>query len=361
MDNIFSFSATTLLRPLLIAAVAAAVLLGLRGLRTPHLARIGVRGAGRRPLRTVLIVFGLMLSTMFVASALAVDDTITTAVKTVAVFNLGRIDEDVIGGGGASRLYPAAYGDTLTDGFASDPHVAGVAPALTASNLLLADGNARQVRGGVTGIALAPNASGVLGNLRDAAGRPAPSAALGASDVYLNRTLGALLNAHPGDTLFLYSALFPGHRYQFSVRAIVGGGPLGDPPAVVLPLATFQQLLGVGDRINHIYVANAGDGLTGVGLSDEIAARADFLLPADVRADTVKQDGVQLALSAQDIFGRILTLYTSFALAIGLLLIFLIFALLAAERRAELGMVRALGMRRGAVIWMLLYEGATYD
>ncbi|MFI5274888.1 MAG: FtsX-like permease family protein, partial [Ktedonobacterales bacterium] len=62
-----------------------------------------------------------------------------------------------------------------------------------------------------------------------------------------------------------------------------------------------------------------------------------------------------------DIFGRILTLYTSFALAIGLLLIFLIFALLAAERRAELGMVRALGMRRGAVIWMLLYEGATYD
>ncbi|HEX8728195.1 MAG TPA: FtsX-like permease family protein, partial [Ktedonobacterales bacterium] len=68
-----------------------------------------------------------------------------------------------------------------------------------------------------------------------------------------------------------------------------------------------------------------------------------------------------LALQAQDIFGRILTLFTLFAFAIGLLLIFLIFSLLAAERRAELGVARAIGMRRSQIILMLLFEGSGYD
>src|SRR5262249_33717389 len=49
-----------------------------------------------------------------------------------------------------------------------------------------------------------------------------------------------------------------------------------------------------------------------------------------------------------------------FALAINLLLIFLLFALLAAERRAELGVARAVGLRRSAILRLLLFEGALY-
>lgn len=361
MDSIFSFSTPSLLRPLLIAALAAAGLLAANALRVPHLARIGVRGAGRRPLRSGLIVFGLMLSTMFVASSLAVDDTISTAVKTIAVFNLGRVDEDVVGGLGQLGVYNQRFGGEVVEALADNPHVAGVAPALVAPNLLLADETARQVRGGVTGIALMSDHAGPLGDLRDASGRAVSPDGLDPNDVYLSRTLATTLNAHPGDALYLYSALWPGQRFAFTVRAVVTGGPLGDAPAMVLPLGTFQRLLGTPNRINHVYIANTGDGLTGVGYSDEIARRVDSALPRFLRVDTVKQDGVDLAVRAEDIFGRILTLYTSFALAIGLLLVFLIFALLAAERRAELGMVRALGMRRSGVVAMLLYEGGTYD
>ncbi|HEU5439376.1 MAG TPA: FtsX-like permease family protein [Ktedonobacterales bacterium] len=361
MDSIFSFSTPTLLRPLLIAALAAASLLAANALRVPHLARIGVRGAGRRPLRSGLIVFGLMLSTMFVASSLAVDDTISTAVKTIAVFNLGRVDEDVVGGVGQLGVYNQRFGGEVVEALADNPHVSGVAPALVAPNLLLADETARQVRGGVTGIALVGGHAGPLGDLRDTSGRTVSADALDPSGVYLSHTLATALNAHRGDALYLYSTLWPGQRFAFTVRAVVTGGPLGDMPATVLPLGTFQQLLGTPNRINHVYIANTGDGLTGVGYSPEIARRVDSALPRFLHVDTVKQDGIDLAVRAEDIFGRILTLYTSFALAIGLLLIFLIFALLAAERRAELGMVRALGMRRSGVVAMLLYEGATYD
>ncbi len=55
------------------------------------------------------------------------------------------------------------------------------------------------------------------------------------------------------------------------------------------------------------------------------------------------------------------TTFGSFSIAAGILLIFLIFVMLAAERRGELGIARAVGMRRGHLVQMFLYEGLAYD
>src|SRR5262249_8131331 len=154
------------------------------------------------------------------------------------------------------------------------------------------------------------------------------------------------------------------------VREIVTGGPLGDAPVIVPPLETLQRYLNTPDQINRVYIANAGDGLTGVARTDAVTDKiyqalysptstagafqcatiantsCVVVVDSSLYVHKAKQDGVRFALQAEEIFGRILTLFTLFALAIGLLLIFLIFTLLAAERRAELGMARALGMRR---------------
>ena len=361
-DTLLTFSPGALAHPLLIAlGVAALALLG-RAALTPHLARIGLRNAPRRLLRATLIIFGLMLATTFVASSLAIDDTITLAVRTVAVYDLGRVDEDIIGGTGPLDSFPQVMATLVTGALNGDRRVAGIAPALVAPNTLVADETARQVRGGVSAIGMQPDDAGVLGALTDtASGAPRPLQALGARDVYLNRSLAATLNAHVGDHLTLYSIAWPRQRFSFQVRAIVAGGPLGDAPAIVLPLTSLQQAADAPDAINHIYVANAGNGLSGVGSSDSITSKIDARLPGSMRVIEVKQNGVNFAVQAQRLFGRILTLYTLFAFAIGLLLIFLIFTLLAAERRSELGMARALGMRRGHIVWMLLFEGAAYD
>ncbi len=362
LNGVFSFSPSAALRPLLIAALLALAILLVRGLGAPHLVRIGVRNVPRRRLRTLLIVSGLMLASTFVAAALAVDDTISLAVKTVAVYNLGRVDEDVTGGFGPLKAFPQDFGDDAAAGLRGNPKVAGVAPALVMQNLLVADQTARQVRGTVLAFGLSGNRGGPLTDLRALNGTTAdPVSALGSHELYLNRNLAFVLNAHPGDTIYLYSDQWPGQREQFHVRDVATGGVLGDMPAIVLPLATLQGLAHAPGRINHIYVANAGDGLTGVGYSDSVAQATASLIPGFLHIDTAKADGVRLSLQAQDIFGRILLLFTLFALAIGLLLIFLIFVLLAAERRAELGMARALGMRRAHVVWMLLFEGSVYD
>src|SRR5262249_21986376 len=196
--------------------------------RNAHLARIAIRNAPRRKLRTALIIFGLMLGTTFIAAAFAVDDAISLGVRTIAVYNLGRIDEEVLGGEGPLNAYPAEYGARVVNALHADPQVAGVAPALLTQDVLVADETSGQVRGRVSALAMDSAGGGALVDLRAANGNtPTPLQALAADEVYLNRNTGTLLNAHAGDTLTLYSARWPGRRYSARVREIVTGGPLG--------------------------------------------------------------------------------------------------------------------------------------
>jgi putative ABC transport system permease protein len=362
VTTVFSFSPSSLAAPLGVATLVAIVLLAWRALRAPHLVRIGVRNVPRRRLRTALIVFGLMLSTTFVAASIAVDDTIVLAVKTVAVFNLGRIDEVVMPRDDSHATFAQRFGTRVSNLLADDPNVAGVAPALEAPNVLVADETARQVRGGVNGVGVDPSTGGALTDLHTVSGNaPAPVEALGSDEVYLNRSLGKLLNARTGDSIYLYSSDWAGRRYLVHVRGIVQGGFLGDAPAFVATLPAMQAFTQAGAGINTVYIANTGNGLSGVDASDEVTSRIAYRLPGFLHVREVKQDGINLSLQAEDIFGRILTLFTLFVFAIGLLLIFLIFSLLAAERRPELGMARAMGMRRGQIVQMLLFEGLVYD
>ncbi|MYD89113.1 MAG: FtsX-like permease family protein [Caldilineaceae bacterium SB0662_bin_9] len=74
-----------------------------------------------------------------------------------------------------------------------------------------------------------------------------------------------------------------------------------------------------------------------------------------------KQLAVQGAGVAGVAFGSMFTASGTFSIMAGLVLIFLIYVMLAAERRSELGIVRALGMRRGSMVQMFVTEGLVYD
>ena len=60
-------------------------------------------------------------------------------------------------------------------------------------------------------------------------------------------------------------------------------------------------------------------------------------------------------------FVSMFTTFGSFSIAAGILLIFLIFIMLAAERRGELGIARAVGTRQRNLVQMFLFEGVAYD
>ncbi len=361
MFTVSSFGVPSATALLAAGALLALLALAAMAARSPYLARIAARNTRRRPLRTLLIVAGLMLATTFIAAAFVLDDTIVLAVKQVAVYSLGRVDEEVVGGSGGLGLYPDGDALLVEATLAHDDRIAGVAPALAVPDLLVVDENTSQVRGNVLGIGLDDSEAGPLGRFTALDGSRAPPVnSLGPAEIDLNRGAARLLAARPGDTLDVYSSYAPGRRYRFTLRDIVTGGAVSQLPSAVAPLTTLQALLSAPGEVNSLYIANRGDGLSGVVYSNGIAATIDAAAPAGLHTRTVKQEGVNYALGAEQLFDRILALYTLFALAIGVLLIFLIFALLAAERRAELATVRALGMHRSRVIRLLLLEGATY-
>ena len=61
------------------------------------------------------------------------------------------------------------------------------------------------------------------------------------------------------------------------------------------------------------------------------------------------------------VFSTLFSICSTFSILAGVLLIFLIFVMLAAERKSELGMARAVGLQRGHLIQMFVAEGLVYD
>ena len=71
-------------------------------------------------------------------------------------------------------------------------------------------------------------------------------------------------------------------------------------------------------------------------------------------------DAVTFALQGGIVATGGLLAVSFFSICVGVLLIFLIFVMLAAERRAEMGMSRAVGLKRRHLTQMFLFEGAAY-
>src|SRR5947208_5539408 len=102
---------TSVLLTITIVLVCAVVLLALSN---AIFFKIGTRNIPRRRMQMVLIVFALMLSTTLLSSVLATGDVITATVQSVAVYNLGNVDELIEGGHGPIGIYPDEVYYTLT-------------------------------------------------------------------------------------------------------------------------------------------------------------------------------------------------------------------------------------------------------
>ncbi len=75
----------------------------------------------------------------------------------------------------------------------------------------------------------------------------------------------------------------------------------------------------------------------------------------------VKKAALDQADLTGNIFSSIFIIFSLFSIAAGVMLVFLIFVMLAAERRAEMGMARAIGTKRRHLIQEFLFEGYAYN
>src|SRR2546428_8075032 len=130
MTHLFGIPIDTLTTVLLAATLAIIGVVALLALGNAIFFRIGVRNIPRRRTQMILIVFALMLSTTLLSSVLATGDVITGAVQSVAVYNLGNVDETIEGGQGALGFFDDSIYRTVRDQARHDPDIAAVGAAL---------------------------------------------------------------------------------------------------------------------------------------------------------------------------------------------------------------------------------------
>ncbi|HEX5164994.1 MAG TPA: FtsX-like permease family protein, partial [Thermomicrobiales bacterium] len=114
--------------------------------------------------------------------------------------------------------------------------------------------------------------------------------------------------------------------------------------------------------VSYIAISNRGGIEAGVEHTDAVVAAANEALEGSpYRALPFKRNGLDDAEVQGDMFLQMFLIFGLFSVAVGVLLIFLIFVMLAAERKPEMGMARAVGLKRRQVTEMFLAEGIAYD
>ena len=374
MDELFGIPMESLAVGIVVALALVVSVVGALAVRNRIFFKLGIRNVTRRRARTALIVLGLMLGTTIIASALVTGDTMSHTIRTAAITSLGQTDELVSVRGADVDTEVEVGGTTGIEYFSEEvfPEIEyelllghedlidGVAPAIV-EPLAVQSVRTRQSEPRVTLFASSQAHLGAFGEIRrHSDGEPQYLNDLRRGEVFLNADAAEELQAAPGHELRLYAE---GDALPVTVREIVDYEGAGtDGAALLLPLDAAQRLLGRVGEIKHVLISNRGDELAGAELTDEVTAIVNpVVTPRGLEVDPIKRDALEAADAEGNAFMSVFTTFGSFSIFAGGLLIFLIFVMLAAERRGELGIARAVGTRRGHLVQLYLFEGLVYD
>ena len=369
MSELFGFPMSTLIWVFgggMLAVVAWSLLLALR---QPVLFRLSARNIPRRWGRSLLIVAGLTLATTIITSALATGDTVALSARGEVLGALGNIDEvissteesdiEITGESVALQYFDEAAFAAIRETALDLPLVDGVMPAIL-EEVGAQDLTTRQTEPRLAVIGVDARYMAGFGTIRNLQGDAIDLASLQPGEVLLNREAADELQASPGDALALYS---PVTQMAAVVRDVIDYDGMGtQDTGLLMSLTEAQTLFGRQGQIKHVVISNDGDSQSGARHTDAII---EDLLPTlgslGLAIEPTKRDDLQAADEAGALFSTIFITFGSFSIAAGILLIFLLFVMLAGERKPEMGIARAVGTERVHLVEMFMFEGLLYD
>ncbi|MGE0229109.1 MAG: ABC transporter permease [Dehalococcoidia bacterium] len=380
MDKLFGIPLNSIMVALLILlAVAFAVIIWI-ALRRPLLVRMGLRNAIRRPAQTALIVVGLMLSTLIISAAFSTGDTVGYSVTNVIYNSLRGVDY-LVGfdaeNNGVERDQAYLTTDFLRsveDEFADDPDIDGITPVLIEQLPILNEAQRlSQPQGAFIGID--PESVEPFRALRDLNDREIGAADLTGNRTYISERLAQQVDATTGDTLTVFVENRPTTFEVIGVvrdtsltsrSALEGDGTTEPPGGMIVNLEVAQDILDRAGRISFIGISTSGGVRDALALEDDrVEQKLDDFIDANPESRATvfaaKDQLVGIAELIGSVFVTFFIVFGLFSIAAGIMLIFLIFIMLAAERRSEMGMARAVGMSRLNLTESFLAEGMAYN
>ncbi|MED5284114.1 MAG: FtsX-like permease family protein [Chloroflexota bacterium] len=453
MDKIFGIPANNLATVMAVLLIVIFLVVSFGSIRRFILFKMGTRNIPRRKGQSLLIVIGLMLSSIIIATSLGIGDTVRYSIRSVAVDSLGPVDEVIEGPG--KQLFGDEYFDysefiyvqnISKDNANIEQLIPYIQTTLPASN---EDKDIAESSMNIRGIDFNFSVQKVYENLD---GDNVSVDLLGPDQVFLNYDAGRILKLQKGDSIQIYTNEGPSNFIVADV--LKSGGLIGGTtyPYVTFELSALQNLLSKENLITNIAVSNIGEGdesleysedvtkflrsnLTNQNVAKEVFSLLqtneipsilkneaisiketdnetsetlielsdklekdiyddDFITTITdyptqlvllgilqksglqqeaakilkmsqeltrLRVDNIKSDGVRLAEAVSTGVTTIFSIFGSFSIMVGMLLIFLVFVLLAAARSTELGMARAVGLKRRDLIQLFTYEGTLYS
>ncbi|HEY6581530.1 MAG TPA: FtsX-like permease family protein, partial [Rubrobacter sp.] len=360
--------------------------------------------------QTILVVLGLMLATMLFSASFTTGDTLTNSLRVESLKNLGQVDVQVqTKGSGSSgqqqfgqstseraNYFDAKLANDVRDRLSDEARVSGVAPAVIETVPVTARGSDLSEPSTAV-LGLDEHRMNSFDTLKTASGKTLNPSDLGKNKIYLSADAAKGLDVGKGDEIEATFAqkvdptAAPNAPPKASSKAALKAPSAADPGAVggavpvpqpskltvagvyesganpasstsmVMPLQRLQARVGEEDRINTVLITHKGPAVEGAaGTDTTIGNLKPLLKDNDLKAEPVKKDAIDQADSSGETFTSIFLLFGQFLVAAGVLLIFLIFVMLAAERKHELGIARAVGMKRGHLMRMFAFEGALY-
>lgn len=374
MEKIFGIPVSTLTVVLVAALAICLAYLAWIAVRRPVLFKIGVRNIPRRKAQTALIVIGLMLSTLIISASLGTGDTLTHSMTVDVYRNLGQVDELVV----SSPDFDAAPIETSTkidaaalavvdQALAGTDDVDAVMPYLEGRfpvrNLSKGQAEPDLV---VTGID--PTRLQAMGGLTAVEGPVIDESSFATGSVVLSASAAEDLDAAVGDVLRIGP---DGEEHDVVVSGIAedtflsgfrrGREDYEEYPGLAISLESLQELSGQEGLLSGIIISNTGDERSGTALTDTVKEALEGpLAGTGLGVDSIKAATVDEGEEIANTFTSIFLVLGLFSIVSGLLLIVLIFSMLAAERRTEMGISRAVGTRSSQLTRQFISEGAGY-
>ena len=317
--------------------------------------RYTVRNLAARPVRLLMTALAIVLGVTFMAGTLVLTDTMRHGFDQLVAD--ANADTDVIvraptpfASSFASNSRPRIAA-SLVDTVRAVPGVASVEGVLRGPLPIAgADGKVVEAGLGETSSGMSWITDDRLDPFHLVAGR-APTSD---GEVAVDRGTARRAHLAPGDRTTVYG--HDGPRPVTVVGVVAFGtadSPLGES-YVLVPPSALPALLGVDGVVDGIRVVGA-DGIS----ADTLAARVRRAVGPDVQTITgaeVTRESQRRVGDQLDTYARFLVVFALIALLVGSFVIFNAYAIVVAQRRHELALLRAIGATRRQVLRSVLGE-----
>ncbi len=371
---------------LVLLVVIIFIIVGILALRSISFGKIAARNLGRRRRNTAIVVAGLLVGTAIVTSSLVIGDTMEFIFDNTVYQQLHTIDELIhtpAGNQTAGELFsyfPESDYENLSQArdLGQIPSVDALVPSVFETAPL--KNTATQITEPNAILwGLDPEASKELGDFKSVSGGLIDEETVLSTpfDVIINERLADSIDAEVGDFIIVYHIKFnplypsipnvlPGNR-TFHVAEIAkneGKANFLNGMNVFVELNLLQTQVNEIGRINLIAVSNEGGVQTGADKTNTATAEIENALGPEGRSrlevEAVKQENLDFVSTASEMIAEVFWIMGIFSIVAGIILVINIFVMLAEERKPEMGVSRALGMKKVHLIQTYLFEGSAY-